>query len=58
MFNHDLYSKEEVISVIGERRWSDFEDYMLGQTVQIDEAGLDMYFPTDVGRYCSLHNIR
>ncbi len=55
---HDTYSKEDVIRVISERRWEDFEDFILGQTILLDEAGLDTYLPRDVDIFCKLYNIK
>jgi len=54
---HDTYSKEDVIRIIGEKNWDDFETYMLGETILFDESGLDSYFPRDVNVFCKLHNI-
>ena len=43
-------NKEQVIALIGEERWEDFQKFMAGQTVGFDKGIID-YYECDVNRF-------
>lgn len=44
-------NKEQVIERIGKKRWKEFQEFMKGQTVQVNNNGSTDYFEWDVENF-------
>ena len=50
--------KSEVIKLIGKKRWKEFEEFMTGQTVGLNEDGSYDYYECDVENFLRPANRR
>lgn len=44
-------NKEEVLELIGEDRWIEFQEWMIGQTMGLNKDGSINYYESDVERF-------
>ena len=44
-------NKQEIIKIIGKKRWTEFLKWMTGQTVGINKDGSENYYAWDVQRF-------